>query len=168
MNIAVTSENMLKVYSVKQAYEFLKDAVVTGYKADSGVGEQPVGDDTLRGARNRIVDVCSRHPDLDRIISIENGIFREGGQWHDKAVVLLFRPYEGTEHVAYSDSVVFPDRFVERAREIGFDRITVGKVMADAGHVEDPKDPHLYISGKSRRQYLEETVRGLVMSVEHL
>ena len=167
MKIGVTSQNKLKMSAVEKAYSSLGVPIeVVGYKADSGVGEQPVDNQTLEGARNRISDVDQRMDGLDRIVSIENGIFREGEQWLDKAVVVIYDPQTQQEHVGYSDAVVFPDEFVERARAIGFDTMTVGQVMAEAGYVTDQKDPHLSISGASRQVYLESTVQKLVDKVE--
>jgi non-canonical (house-cleaning) NTP pyrophosphatase len=167
MKIGVTSQNKLKMGAVEKAYATLGIPIeVVGYKADSGVGEQPVDDQTLDGARNRITDVNSQADDLDRIVSIENGIFREGEQWLDKAVVLIYDPQTDQEHIGYSDAVVFPNEFVERARQIGFDTMTVGQVMDEAGYVANQKDPHLSISGISRQVYLESTVQKLVDQVE--
>ncbi len=167
MKIGVTSQNKLKVDAVIKAYSILAIPVeVVGYTANSGVGEQPVNEQTLMGARNRILDVNRRVGGLDRIVSIEDGIFRESNQWLDKAVVVIYDPHNNQEHIGYSDAVVFPDEYVERARQIGFDTMTVGQVMAEAGYVSDQKDPHLSISGISRQVYLENTIQKLVEQVE--
>ena len=167
MKIGVTSQNRLKVEAVIKAYSSLGIPIeVIGYTAESGVGEQPVNEQTLTGARNRISDVNQRVDDLDRIVSIENGIFRIGEQWLDKAVVVIYDVRNGEEHIGYSDAVVFPDEYVERARQIGFDTMTVGQVMAEAGYVANQKDPHLSISGISRQIYLEQIVQKLVAQVE--
>ncbi len=168
MIIGLTSENNLKLNAVITAYSFINEPFkVVGYSADSGVGEQPVNEQTLLGARNRIADVKSRVEGLDRIISIENGIFQENGEWLDKAVVVIYDLNHNKEFIDYSDSVIFPGVYVEKARQIGFDEITVGKVMADDGFVANAKDPHLSISGISRQVYLEKTVKDLVELVEN-
>jgi len=167
MRIGVTSENKLKVDAVRKAYSTLNQPIdVIGYSAESGVGEQPVNEQALQGAQNRISDLNRRVSDLDRIVSIENGIFREGNQWLDKAVVVIYNPKTDQAHVGYSDSVVFPDEYVERARQIGFDTMTVGQVMEQERYVANRKDPHLTISGTSRQVYLEKTVQKLVEQVE--
>jgi inosine/xanthosine triphosphatase len=167
MRIGVTSQNKLKVNAVRKAYSAVVDLVeVEGYAADSGVGEQPVNEQTLTGARNRISDVNTKIDGLDRIVSIESGIFKEGKQWLDKAVVVIYNPQSGEEHIEYSESVVFPNEFIEKARQIGFDTMTVGQVMAESGHVSDQKDPHLSISGISRQVYLENTILKLVKEIE--
>ena len=167
MKIGITSQNKLKVEAVRNAYSFMEPSPeISGYSADSGVGEQPINEQTLQGARNRIADLRKRVDGLDRIISIESGIFHEGDKWLDKAVIVILDTSTGKEYVAYSDAVVFLDKYVEMAREMGFDTTTVGRVMANEGFIENAKDPHQSISGVSRRVYIEETVKGLVEEIE--
>lgn len=167
MKIGVTSQNKLKIEAVKKAYSFVGDSLeILGYEANSGVGEQPVGEQTLKGARNRISDIRSRISGLDLIISIENRIFIEDEEWLDKAVIVIYNPHEDKEHIAYSDAVIFPTKYVEIARQKGFDTTTVGQVMQDEGYVENRKDPHLTISGISRQVYLEKTIQALVNKIE--
>lgn len=167
MRIAVTSENKLKLRAVREAalicgYE---DVSVKGYSSDSMVGEQPIGDQTKKGAENRIGSILatvgseSELPEL--IVSIENGIFFEEGEWHDKSVVVFLYLNEDSKPSLvskFSESVVFPTEFVEEARSIGFDKITVGQVMADANHIRDPKDPHVDLCGRTREDIITSAV----------
>ena len=167
MQVGVTSQNTLKIDAVKRAYILNRIFVeVIGFKSDSKVGEQPVNEQTLEGARNRIFFINSHANNLDRIISIENGIFLEEGQWLDRAVVVVYNLQTHKEYIAYSDAVVFPIKYVEKTQQIGFEIMTVGQVMAEAGYVTNPKDPHLTISGISRQVYLENTILKLVGQVE--
>lgn len=163
MKIAVTSENKLKVDAVKEGFSSIYSSIeVTGYKTNSNVGEQPVNEETLAGARNRVLDLASRVTGLDLIVSIESGIFFEGGNWMDKAVILAYFPSTKREIVEFSDSVVFPTEYVHKARAIGFDKITVGKVMKDSGYILDDKDPHFSLTGISRKNYLSNGIKRLV------
>lgn len=167
LKIGVTSQNRLKINAVASAYARVGISIeIRGYEAESGIGEQPVNEQTIEGARNRIHDVNTKIEGLDRIASIENGIFREGEQWVDRAVVVIYNPNTAQEHIGYSEGVVFPEEYVERARQIGLKTITVGQVMAEAGYVSDQKDPHLSISGTSRQVYLENTVQKLIKLIE--
>ncbi len=167
MRIGVTSQNELKVNAVAKAYSAISDSVeVVGYTADSKVGEQPVNEQTFLGALQRTFDVEDKVNDLDRIVSIESGIFEEDGQWLDKAVVVIYDPRTGKGHYVCSDAVAFPNEYVEKARQRGFETTTVGQVMEEEGFVSNRKDPHLSISGVSRQVYIERTVRKLVEEVE--
>ena len=167
MKIGVTSQNKLKLDAVINAYSFMSEKPeIIGYSAESDVGEQPINYQTVLGARNRINDVEKKATGLDRIISIENGIFEEDGKWLDKAIVVIYDVGSEKEYIAISDSVVFPDEYVEKARKLGFDTTTVGEVMENEGYILNKKDPHKCISGISRQVYLETTVQKLVKEVE--
>jgi hypothetical protein len=100
------------------------------------------------------------------IISIESGLFEKLGEWHDKAVVMVYDVKKDNEFVLFSDSVVFPTEYVDRAREIGFESVTVGEVMMEDDFVKNNKDPHLCISGISRKVFIENTVSKLVEKIE--
>ncbi len=167
MKIAVTSENKLKINAVEKAYLSIgiKPQII-GYTANSEVGEQPVNEQTLLGARNRIKSIKPKVENIDRIISIENGIFEENNKWLDKAVVILYNVKNDKEYIEYSDTVVFPNEYVKKARKIGFNKITVGKIMAEEGYVLNPKDPHKSISGISRQTYLENALIKIVKKAE--
>ncbi len=165
MKIGVTSLNDLKIECVKDAYFSLGQKVeVIGYETDSGVGQQPVESEAIEGARNRINDMRRRNSDLDFIVSIENGIFFEEDEWVDRAFIVIYDVSNGYEKSAFSDSVVFPKNYVTVAHALGFDNFTVGSVMSKFGYVVNSSDPHLSISGKSRKRYLEETLFNVLNS----
>lgn len=163
MKIGITSENKIKIEAVKNAYLAINKKIeVFGYFTKSNVGEQPINEQVLQGARNRIIDLNSRVNCLDLIVSIENGIFRENNKWMDKAVIIIYNPLDNAENIGYSEPVIFPDKYVEKANKIGFGKMTVGQVMEEAGYVSNRKDPHFDISGISRQIYLEQAVLKLV------
>ncbi len=169
MKIGVTSQNKLKIDAVKDAYAFMRPTpTIVGYNVASGVGEQPINEQTLIGAKNRINELREKVNDLDVIVSIESGIFQENNKWIDKAIVVIYYPYQKKEYVGYSDGIVFPDEYVNKARQIGFDKITVAKVMADDGFISNPKDPHLTISGTPRQVFIKNTTKKLVDKIEKL
>ncbi len=163
MRIGVTSESKIKVEAVRNVYSQLGiNAEIIGYSTSSGVGEQPVEQETFQGVRNRLFDLKDRVDGLDLIISIENGIFQEHGKWIDRAVVVIYKAGREGLNLEVSDGVEFPKEYVDEARQRGFDKVTVSQVMAERGYVQDAKDPHKSISGKPRKEYLEETVLKLV------
>jgi len=103
---------------------------------------------------------------LDRVISIESGIFLENCIWIDRAVVLYQRVGSGDEDIRYSEGVIFPEKYVAMARKEGFDSITVGSVMKRENFIENYSDPHLSISGRSREEYIKKVVLDIVRSNE--
>ena len=100
----------------------------------------------------------------DYLIAVENGIFWShinGGQWFDK-VVVSFQENKEKEPLKISvaeNGVVFPNNFVHKAREFGFDKTTVGQVMFEDGFVEDPKDPHKTLAGRSRVDFIANEIQ---------
>jgi len=167
MVVGVTSINQIKLDAVKRAFHLSGiKAKVVGFPSNSGVGENPVNEKTLEGARNRIKYLKKRLSEFDYIVSIENGLFREDEKWLDKGVVVIFNPKTKEEFVEYSDSVPIPSEYVEKAKKIGFEKITVGKVMQRAGVVSNDADPHVSITGIPRQKYLEETIKKLIKKIK--
>lgn len=86
MKIFVGSENPVKLDAVKEAFGFYFDNVdVAGIKVPSGVPDQPINDETLRGAENRaaILRELNKTENLsaDFFIGVEGGIIKRFGRW---------------------------------------------------------------------------------------
>lgn len=155
MKIVLASTSAIKLDACRRAFP---DAVIETVKAPSGVSEQPIGDETLRGAFNRITAARLAVPDADVYVSIENGLFVENGEHIDCAVVVMAK---GDETItAFSDGVPFPADAVAETASRGFAEWTVGKVMAEMGLVRQHDDPHLDLSGKPRAAYIDDAMRG--------
>lgn len=162
MIIVVGTTSALKVKAVQAAFE---DATVIGVKTSSGVPEQPLEEETEQGAKNRLSEAKRLHPDADLYIGIENGIFNEEGNYVDKAIVVI-ENRDGQQQIEHSVGVVFPERYYLEARERGFDNITVGQVMFEAGFVKTKDDPHADLGDKiSRVTFLTDTI---TLAFEHL
>lgn len=155
MKIVLASTSAVKVEACSRA--FGPSVEIVTVKAPSGVNEQPLNEETLRGAKNRLAYARREVPDADYYVSIENGVFDEGSAYVDRAVVTVENA-AGEERVTYSDGVVFPDEDVEEARRRGLDKWTVGRVMEEKGHVKKHDDLHLCLSGRSRVSYLDEAL----------
>jgi len=150
MLVVVGTTSKLKLSAAQAAFPY---ATVTGVKTSSGVPEQPIEEQTAQGAHNRLVEAKRLEPNADIYVGIENGIFYEDGNYVDKAVIVLENS-DADQHVEYSRSVVFPTRFYLKAQELGFENITVGQVMFDAGLVEKKDDPHTDLGDKISRVIL--------------
>ncbi len=107
--------------------------------------------------------------EADIVIAIENGIFGDVSDESlanpdtvilDKAVILILLP-DGKEIIEISEGVRFPTEYVKetKAREGGFEKWTVGKIMAEKGVVSDHADPHKDLGDKKpRAAILRETL----------
>ena len=164
MIIAVGSENKVKLEAVKRGFENAgyTDITIIGKNVPSGIPEQPFGhEETLTGARNRARNTLTHFPDADLIIGIESGVMEDNC---DAAIIYCLikdEDYE-IEHYALSEKVKFPNECIDEARKRGFDTVTVGQIMQELGIVKDQKDPHLSLTGKSRTDYLTNTITQLV------
>jgi non-canonical (house-cleaning) NTP pyrophosphatase len=151
ISIVVGSTSKLKINAVrKAAAECGIPARIAGVQAASGVNKQPFNKATKRGAKNRAKNAQEIKPDADLYIGIENGLFDEGGNYFDKAVIYAIDK-SGERHIVYSDAVKFPKRAVKKARKEGFDKITVGEILYRKGKVKNAADPHKDLGKKKSR-----------------
>lgn len=159
MKVVVASTSAVKLAAVRVVFGDAVDIIAAA--AASGVNAQPMGDETLRGALQRLGNARVIRPDGDVYISIENGIFDEDGAWVDRPVVVAEHA-DGTRRTVSGHGVVFASAMVEAARQQGFANVTAGQVMQAAGVVRQHDDPHRDLSGISRADYLIDAVRSAV------
>ena len=177
--IIVTSGSAIKIETVRTFLQEIlpgKNFNVVGVKANSGVNEQPVGDETEQGARNRIESAESLVPDElatapKAFVSIENGIFQmPDGTWEDKAVAVIKLPNNRIISALSSQGVVFPQEAVAgaQAKEGGFKDHTVGSVIAEMYAAEgkeiDKQDPHSALTNGAytREQQMKDALRSVL------
>eukprot|EP00026_Physarum_polycephalum_P019730 Phypoly_transcript_21883.p1 GENE.Phypoly_transcript_21883~~Phypoly_transcript_21883.p1 ORF type:complete len:178 (+),score=25.93 Phypoly_transcript_21883:21-554(+) len=148
--VYVASLSPIKVSAVSEVVGELLSGhfEVHGLHTESGIDDQPVGlEETFTGANNRVTHAKTLVTDSYLfIIGIENGIVQVGGKWVDLAVVLVSNA-EGDTFLSTSTGVVFDTKYVEMAKEKGFDKHTVGSIMAKAyGKGCSSTDPHEYLT----------------------
>ncbi|MBN1300147.1 MAG: inosine/xanthosine triphosphatase [Melioribacteraceae bacterium] len=86
MKIIVGSENPVKLAAVKEAFQnYYNDVEVIGLKIPSGVPDQPINDETLKGAQNRAETLKEMNKtenlNADFFIGVEGGIVYQFGRW---------------------------------------------------------------------------------------
>jgi len=155
IKICIATASPLKIQAVSQSFSKLfqnAEIVTVSYDTKSNVNEQPKGhDETIRGAKNRLSHLKSilkenNINDFDYLVAIENGLlYMENiDTWYDIGWVLIEGDH-GNRHFTMSCSVLLPTHYVEQAREIGFEKITVGSLLSkDLGC--NSKDPHHYLT----------------------
>lgn len=153
IRLTVGSKSALKLAAVRNAVQTTgRRAGVVGVDTESGVHAQPLESETETGARNRARFAQLTDPG-SWAVGIENGLFRSGDAWLDRAVIVLRAP-DGREWVRLSDPVTFPEAAVEEARRRGFDKNTAGSVLAEQTGC-DPQDPHATLTeGRTTRQHI--------------
>lgn len=118
-----------KIQGAKEAFEaFFDNVEIEGYKADSGVGDQPVNLDIYKGARNR-VDNSIKYAkenglEYDYYVAIESGIANTLGKWEIVNIAVIKDKY-GYESFASSAGFPVPEKYAKKIIE------------TDLGHVMD-------------------------------
>ena len=136
MKALIGTANPGKIQGAKEALEaYFDDVEVEGYKADSGVGDEPVSEETLEGARNRALNTKKyaeeNKIEADFYLGIESGIINLYDHWYiANAAVVIDK--DGYESIGYGPVFPVPDKFVEEVIETDF-----GKVMTRLFDKED-------------------------------
>jgi non-canonical (house-cleaning) NTP pyrophosphatase len=166
MKIIVSSTATQKIKAVEIAFQNMlseKTREVVGYKSASGVNKQPVGrTEIVLGCENRLTDTMENQQG-DIFISIESGIEFRGKNWYDFAYIIMHFSGYRSHYGIFTDTVIFPTEYVEEAMRLGFDKHTVGSVMANRRPEIDMQDPHLSLIGKSRVIYLADGIKKLIV-----
>ncbi len=84
--IIIASTNPTKIESTRKAFLSVfpdEELVFEGVQTSSGVSEQPMTDEeTLLGARNRVLAIRQEHPDADFWVGLEGGVDDIMGELH--------------------------------------------------------------------------------------
>lgn len=78
--VIVASENPVKVAVAEKTFATVfpeEEFTIIAMKSESGVGEQPFGEDTLVGALNRLKFIQEAHPEADYWMSQEGGLYED-------------------------------------------------------------------------------------------
>ena len=136
MKVLAGTMNPGKLQGIKEAFEvFCDDVEVIGYKASSGVSDQPVSGETLEGARNRMRDTIEyaikEDIDVSYFASIESGIVELYNKWFIMNIALIYDP-NGNESIGIGPVLPVPEKYVDEI--ISTD---LGKVMDRVFNEED-------------------------------
>jgi len=86
--VIVASTNPVKIKVAQRAFAAVfpdEEFDVIGLKSDSGVPDQPMGEETRQGARNRLSFIRQAYPEADFWMSQEGGLYREEGRMFNRA-----------------------------------------------------------------------------------
>lgn len=127
MKAIIGTMNPGKIEGAKKALEaFYDDVEVLGYKAESEVGDQPVSEETLQGARNRALNTMKyakdNKVDADYFMGIESGIIELYGTWYiANAAVVMDK--DGYESIGYGPIFPVPKKYVKDIIETDFGHV---------------------------------------------
>ena len=128
MKILMGTTNPGKIEGAKRAFEkYFKDVEVEGIKADSEVGDQPLNEQIIEGAKNRVKNVKEyakkNSIEADFYIASEAGITNSMGTWIDINGAVI-EDNTGYQSIGISQGFSIPEKYVDEIIET-----ELGKVM---------------------------------------
>lgn len=122
------TRNPGKIEGARQAFEKYFDNVeIEGIPVNSDVGNQPVNEEILQGAKNRVKNLKeyakNNNIKADYFVSSEAGITNLLGEWIDINCVVI-ENIEGLQSVGTSQGFPIPDKYIDEIKET-----ELGKVM---------------------------------------
>lgn len=138
MKILMGTKNPGKIQGAKEAFEkYFKNVEVEGVAVSSDVSDQPVNEEILQGARNRVKNVKEyakvNKIEADFYVSSEAGITNLLGEWIDINCAVV-ESKDGLESVGISQGFPIPDKYIDEIieTELGkvMDKIFHGKELA--------------------------------------
>lgn len=128
MKILIGTKNPGKIEGAKQAFEKYFDNVeIEGVQVSSNVGDQPINEEILQGAKNRVKNLkkyaINNNIEADFYISSEGGITNLLGEWIDINAVVIEDSKE-FQSIGTSQGFPIPDKYLDEIKQT-----ELGKVM---------------------------------------
>ena len=135
MKILIGTKNPGKIQGAKEAFEkYFENVEIEGIDVSSEVSAQPVNEEILEGARNRVKNLKEyakkNQMEADFYIASEGGITNSLGEWIDINCVVV-EDKQNFESIGTSQGFPIPNKYIDEIRktELGtvMDRIFNGK-----------------------------------------
>ena len=128
MKVLIATKNPGKIEGAKQAFEKYFDNIeIEGISASSNVGNQPINQEILQGAKNRVKNLkeyaINNNIEADFYVSSEAGITDLLGEWIAINAIVI-EDSEGLQSVGTSQGFPIPDKYIDEIKET-----ELGKVM---------------------------------------
>lgn len=128
MKILIGTKNPGKIEGAKQAFEKYFDNVeIEGVQVSSNVGDQPINEEILQGAKNRVKNLkeyaINNNIEADFYISSEGGITNLLGEWIDINAVVI-EDSKGFQSIGTSQGFPIPNKYLDEIKQT-----ELGKVM---------------------------------------
>lgn len=128
MKILMGTKNPGKIEGAKQAFEkYFENVEMEGITVSSNVGDQPINEEILQGAKNRVKNLkeyaINNNIEADFYVASEAGITNLLGEWIDINAVVI-EDSKGFQSVGTSQGFPIPDKYIDEIKET-----ELGKVM---------------------------------------
>lgn len=121
MNILIGTKNKGKIEGAKKAFErYFEDVTIEGIGVESEVADQPINDEILQGAQNRVKNLKKyakeNNLEADFFVAMESGITDKFGTWLNLTTVYIEnKDEEGA--VGFGPAYPIPARYIEEIKE---------------------------------------------------
>ncbi len=128
MKVLVATNNPGKIEGAKQAFQkYFNNIQIEGISVSSDVGDQPINEEILQGAKNRVKNLkeyaINNNIEADFYVSSEAGITDLLGEWIAINAIVI-EDSEGLQSVGTSQGFPIPDKYIDEIKET-----ELGKVM---------------------------------------
>ena len=123
MKILIGTKNPGKIKGATEAAKpFFADAEVIGVAVESEVSEQPISEETLLGAQNRVQNLITyakeNNIDADLFMAIESGLCNIYGNWHIVNFAVI-KDKNGIQSIGTSAGFPVPNKYIKRIKTEG-------------------------------------------------
>lgn len=121
MKILIGTKNKGKIGGAKRAFEkYFKDVTIEGISVESEVADQPVNDEILQGAKNRVKNL-KKYAEENMIeayffVAMESGITDKFGTWLNLTTVYIENKNEEGA-VGFGPAYPIPDRYIDEVKK---------------------------------------------------
>lgn len=117
MKVLIGTKNPGKIEGAKLAIQnYFDDFEIIGVPVDSNVSDEPVNEETLQGAKNRVKNLekyaKENNIDADMYFAIESGISNQLGSWGIVNIAVI-KDKNGYESFGAGPVFPVPEKFVE-------------------------------------------------------
>ncbi len=128
MKVLVGTKNPGKIEGAKRAFEiYFNNIEIEGIAVNSDVGNQPINEEILKGAKNRVKNLkeyaINNNVKADYFVASESGITNLLGEWIDINCVVV-ESKDGLQSVGTSQGFPIPDKYIDEIK-----KNELGKVM---------------------------------------
>ncbi len=168
MNILIGTKNKGKIEGAKKAFKrYFNDVTIEGISVESEVADQPVNDEILQGARNRVKNLKKyaeeNNLEADFFVAMESGITDKFGTWLNLTTVYIEnKDEEGA--VGFGPAYPIPARYIEEIKEK-----ELSYVLAELFETKEIKAPRGGIAQLSHGQVsrIDLAEQGFIMALTH-
>lgn len=142
MKILVGSVNPVKINSVEEAFKnYFEEIEVVGIDVDSLVSNQPIGDETFIGAKNRVLALIKENEtnkfDAELFVGIEGGIVKLFDKWFAFGCMCVA---DKERNIGFGSSPLFELPAIVTEKLLS--GIELGQVMDEIQNQENTKQKH--------------------------